>query len=220
MKTLYDSGLHHPFVAYVAGLALLFAIARRLPFLLGFLVVFSVAILADATVTGAWSPLSSESPLYTPLSILFVILGDLRYFLLVERYASPSRPFAAVLSRALAISLLVPVATVLLREIVPAMGSSRVLFLVYELLLFALVLAYSRVRLRPAAAIGEPHRLFLSRVSAFVLVQYAGWAAADVLVLSGAEVGHLLRIAPNVLYYALFLPFVLVTAPDEELRAR
>jgi hypothetical protein len=220
MKPLYDSGFHHPFVAYVAGLALLFALARRLPFLHGFLVVFSVAILADATVTGAWSPVGSESPLYTPLSVLFVILGDLRYFLLVERYALPSRPFAGVFSRALAVSLLVPVATVLLREIVPAMGSPRVLFLVYELMLFTLVFAYSRMRLRPTAAIGEPYRRFLSRVSAFVLVQYAGWATADVILLSGAEVGHLVRIAPNVLYYALFLPFVLVTAPDEELRAR
>jgi hypothetical protein len=218
MKSIYDSALHHPFIAYVAGLALLFAIARRLPFLLGYLVVFLVAIVADATITGAWSPLSTESPLYTPLSIVFVILGDLRYFLLVERYTSQSRPFVTVLSRALAVSLLVPIASVVLREIVPAMESSRVLFLVYELLLFVLVLGYSRVRLR--LMIDEPHRRFLTRVSAFVLVQYAGWAAADVILLAGADVGHLLRIAPNVLYYALFLPFVLATAPDGELRAR
>jgi hypothetical protein len=220
MKALYDSALHHPVIAYVAGLALLIALARRLPFLLDFLVVFLVAILADATVTGAWSPVSAESPVYTALSIAFVILGDLRYFLLVERYTSPSHPFTAVLARALAVSLLVPVSSVVLRELVPAMESSRVLFLVYEVLLFSLVLGYSRVRLRGPAAIDEPHQRFLSRVSAFVLVQYAAWATADVILLAGADVGHLLRIVPNVLYYALFLPFVLVTAPDEELRAR
>jgi hypothetical protein len=220
MKSLYDSGFHHPFIAYVIGIGLLFAIARRLPFLLGFLVVFLVAILADAMVTGAWSPVASESPLYTPLSILFVILGDLRYFLLMERYTAPSRAFSAVLARALGVSLIVPVASTVLREIVPAMESPRVLFLVYELLLFALVAVFSRLHLRAGAGSSEAHRRFLSRVSAFVLVQYAGWAIADVILLSGADIGHILRIVPNVLYYALFLPFVFATAPEEELRLR
>ena len=61
MKAAYDSAWHHPFIAYVAGLALLFAIARQLPFLYGYLLVFLVTILADATVTGGWSPVPLDT---------------------------------------------------------------------------------------------------------------------------------------------------------------
>ena len=60
MKAIYDSAWHHPFAAYVAGLVLLFAIARRLPFLYAYLVVFLVEILADAVATGAWSPITED----------------------------------------------------------------------------------------------------------------------------------------------------------------
>ncbi|MEZ4253518.1 MAG: hypothetical protein R3B99_35360 [Polyangiales bacterium] len=43
---------------------------------------------------------------------------------------------------------------------------------------------------------------------------YALWATADVVLLLGVELGHLLRIVPNVLYYAVFLVFVAATAPS------
>jgi hypothetical protein len=52
-------------------------------------------------------------------------------------------------------------------------------------------------------------------VASFEIVQYALWALADVLILSGMSWGFLLRIVPNSLYYAFFLPFVWWTAPRE-----
>gem|GEM_PF-5782227 len=53
-------------------------------------------------------------------------------------------------------------------------------------------------------------------VLAFVTVQYTLWATADVLILAGHDAGFALRLAPNALYYGLFLPFVYATAPANE----
>jgi hypothetical protein len=47
---------------------------------------------------------------------------------------------------------------------------------------------------------------------------YFGWASCDVLILSGVEAGHLLRIVPNVLYYGALLPFILLRAPASAVR--
>ena len=42
---------------------------------------------------------------------------------------------------------------------------------------------------------------------------YFGWAACDVLILLDIELGHLLRVVPNVIYYGAFLVLVFVRAP-------
>ena len=47
-------------------------------------------------------------------------------------------------------------------------------------------------------------------VSLFFVVQYALWVSADVLILSGIDLAYLFRIVPNVTYYGLFVPFVLL----------
>lgn len=210
MKELYDSGLHHPLVAYVAGLALLVAVARRLPFLQAYLVLFTGAILADATVTGAWSPVPANSALGTVLAIVFVVLGDLRVFVLFERYGRGERDLGRVLRVALPVSLVVPVLTGLGSKVVPAMADGRVLFLVYECLLAVIYAGYLRLRQDPSARPDEVR--FARWVAAYGVVHYVGWALADVVILTGAEVGHLLRILPNVLYYGGFLPFVYLAA--------
>ena len=50
--------------------------------------------------------------------------------------------------------------------------------------------------------------LGLRRVLGYVAVYYALWASADVLILyGGLDVGWLLRVVPNQLYYAFFVPF-------------
>lgn len=213
-RAVYDSAFHHPLVAYAIGLVTLLLLARRLGFLYGYVAVFLVEILADATVTGALSPIPSGTTAYTVGSVVFVILGDFRYFLLLERVARPAESLGRVVARALAISLIVPLGSGIASRFVPAMAADdRVLYLVYELAAFALVVVLARRRLATTSA--EPEeRTFLRRVTALFAGLYAGWAAADVIILAGAEVGHLIRIVPNVLYYAVFVPFVLVTAPD------
>jgi hypothetical protein len=49
----------------------------------------------------------------------------------------------------------------------------------------------------------------------FELVLYVGWALSDVVILVGHDVGYLFRLVPNVLYYAVFVPFALRSAPAE-----
>jgi len=101
---------------------------------------------------------------------------------------------------------------------VPSLAANeRVQYLVYEAMFAALALAWRLVvlpaRLRQATP--EARRWALSATT-FVLAQYALWATADVLILAGHDAGFALRLAPNALYYGLFLPFVYATAPANE----
>lgn len=213
MKALYDSGWHHPFAAYLglAVLAVLLARAPRGTFLFRWAALFGLVLAADATITGAWSPLPSSSPLFTPLSIAFVILGDARFFFLQERFARPDASRLQVTIVAALTSLVVPVTSTLLREVFPLLSEGRWLFLGYELLALAFVLGTWLVRYRPA--LEAESRRWLGRVTALFVTLYALWATADVLILWGVELGHLLRIVPNVLYYAVFLVATVALAP-------
>lgn len=212
MKSIYDSAWHHPFVAYVVGAFLLFEIARRLPFLYAYSVVFLVSILADATVTGGWSPIPLGTTAYTVFSVLFIILGDLRYFVLVERATHPSDKFSRVLLWSVGVSLIMPAASGVLTRVVPAMQNDRVLYLVYEAVMGCVVLGLDRWRYR-AHDMPVAIRAWVHGVSVLFATLYFGWALADLVLLLGFELGHLLRVVPNVLYYGAFLPFVFLTAP-------
>lgn len=212
MKALYDSPWHHPFVAYAVGLIFVFAIARQLPFLYGYLTVFLVAILADATVTGAWSPVPLNTQAYTVFSVVFIILGDLRYFVLCERVSRPEDSLLQTLLFSVPMSFLVPVTTFIMTKTIPAMQDDRVLYIVYESAMGFIVLGLDRYRFG-ARKIRDDMRRWLHEASLLFATLYFGWAACDVLILSGVELGHGLRLLPNVLYYGAFLPFVLWRAP-------
>jgi hypothetical protein len=213
VKALYDSGWHHPFAAYLGlvVLAVLLARAPRGAFLFRWAAFFGLVLAADATITGAWSPLPSSSPLFTPLSIAFVILGDARFFYLQERFARPAASRLRVTIVAALTSLVVPVSSTLLRHALPLDSDGRWLFLTYELLALGWVLGTWRVRY------GRDHdpetRRWLVRVTAIFATLYALWATADVLILLDVELGYLLRIVPNVLYYAVFLVATVALAP-------
>jgi hypothetical protein len=215
VKSIYDSAWHHPFVAYVVGLCLLWALARRLPFLYAYLVVFLVLILADATATGAWSPVPMGTPAYTAFSVLFIILGDLRYFVLAERVTRPSDTLLRTLAFSLPISFAIPVTTEIMRQTLPFMSDDRVLYVVYESAMVVLVLALDRFRF--ARRSGEPAlRRWVHEVSLLFAGLYFGWASCDVLILCGIELGHFLRMVPNVLYYGALLPFIFIRAPASQ----
>jgi len=52
-------------------------------------------------------------------------------------------------------------------------------------------------------------RDFLRDALAYLALYYALWAGADVLIqIAGLDVGWLLRVVPNQLYYAFWIPFV------------
>jgi hypothetical protein len=215
VKVIYDSAWHHPFVAYVAGLALLWALARRLPFLYAYLVVFLVLILADATATGAWSPIPMGTPAYTAFSVIFIILGDLRYFVLAERVTRPSASFWQTFAFSLPISFLMPVVSEVMRQSFAFMQDDRVLYIVYEGAMVVLVLALDRLRFG-RRTVDPAITRWVHEVSLLFAGLYFGWASSDVLILCGVEWGHLLRIVPNVLYYGALLPFILIRAPKSQ----
>jgi hypothetical protein len=223
-QSIYDSAWYAPGLFWLSGLLFLAYLVRDRPFVFAYLILFTVEIMVDALVTGGVSPTQGHPALHQQLAILFVILGDFRYFLLVERFVAPggSRPnLGRVTALALAQSFLIPVLSYAVMAAIPSISTStrenaRVTFLLYEAMFTVLALVLRFVVL-PRRLIGRPESeaQFLRSVTSFVLVQYAGWAFADILILSGASWGYGVRLIPNTMYYAGFLPYVYLKAPKE-----
>lgn len=219
-ETLYASPWHHPGIAFIAATAFVLVRARGQSFLGAWATIFLFEIVADAMVTGGFAPVPKASGLEQGLGITFVILGDFRYFLLVEVFvrsrAAPhglGPPQAWVVAALLA--FIVPVASIVPQRLWPASFENvRMVFLVYELMMFTLVFTLRLAVLpRRLESFDGQLRAWLLRVTTFVIVQYGLWATADVIVLSGVDAGHLLRLVPNALYYGAFVPFVFLSAP-------
>lgn len=218
-EAVYGSTWHHPVAFWVVGLPLLVFLALRLKSAryrraLGLLLAFQLLILTDAWLTSAWSPFADGTAAKTAVAVTFVILGDLRYLLILQRFGLDEEKAASPLRRwavPLAASLVVPIASK-----VVAVGwadQPRVLFLVYELMFAALAIGVLVVVLPRRRDAQAP--LWVKRLTQFEIAQYILWASADVVILSGHDVGFLLRLVPNVMYYALFVPFAWWSAPEE-----
>lgn len=183
-------------------------------FLRLYVIAFCVETIADPICTGPLTRfLGLGDPASTGVMFVFVLLGDFRVFLLVSYLTRADRaPWRAVGEAGLW-TLIVPVAAGVTRAFLGLLVDDlpqQVLWLVYEVafLLVALVL---RNRVVPRR-LGDPSALRcrqLQAVTTYVAIYYALWATADGLILfAGHEVGWLLRVVPNQLYYALYLPWV------------
>jgi hypothetical protein len=221
-KHLYESPWHNPALIIVVNAALLVLALRSRSALRAFLLVFAAEILLDATLTNDYSPVPKS--VLQSITIAFVIVGDARVLLLLERIRSaPTRErwtprwAIAPMLTALAFAFVVPVSQAVLLKSAPSLfAKSRAIFLAYECLAFVGILAYYALRLRPALREAEPAFARWARsIVAFVAVQYALWASADVVILQGIDAGFALRLVPNLLYYAAFLPFVWRSVPKE-----
>jgi mono/diheme cytochrome c family protein len=226
-ERIYDSAWHHPMLCWLAApfiLAALIAAHERhsSPFHLRYALSWLVLIVLDALWTGAVPPLPPEHPVTRLIPIAFVLLGDTRYFQLVETILPAGgrpRTTRAALLRALLLALIVPVTTTALRLLQPQLvPSMRVLYLIYELLFVALLLVLLVIlprRLRRSPRTGQQKlRLRTVRVlTAFELAQYGLWALCDALILHGVDAALLLRIVPNLLYYVAFVPFAYFVVP-------
>lgn len=198
-KALYDSPLWLPILPCAVALAMLLHAALRMSgqnrTVRAYAVFFAVMAAADGWLGGAWTPLPAAGALTTTSVVFFVILGDFRYFLATRLGVLTLR---VALVRALLLAFLVPVATQLLVRVpFPNLGPNA-LFLAYELTFLAVIVA-DHVR--------APRTAQSRALLRFECVQYALWATADVLILSDVTPGYLLRIVPNVMYYAAFVPF-------------
>jgi hypothetical protein len=210
MKEVYSSQLILPLLPFLTA-PIAFLLGLRLRSLLGVIIAaFAIEIALDAWLTGSLSPLHAPAGLEWVVPVVFVILGDLRYFVVVE--ACTPRPVlwrSALLS--LALAFVVPVTTQIARALFKRVHDDEsVNYLVYELLFFLLAIVM-RLFVVPPRMEGSDAgaRTLALRVSEFEIVQYGLWACADIVILSGLEgPGYALRIVPNVLYYVGFLFFV------------
>jgi hypothetical protein len=175
-------------------------------------IVFAFETLIDPLATG---PLLralglADGPLGTAVMVLFVLLGDFRVYLLVFALLAlaAGRTWQSALPRAALWTLLVPAIALplnaLLRRALPQLDPNSV-WLVYETTFTVVALL-----LRAHAAAAPPRvRGALRAVLGYVALYYALWALSDVLIQFFAlDVGWLLRIVPNQLYYAFWIPFV------------
>ncbi len=216
-EELYSSAWNHPGAAWASAFIMLLVVLRRLPFFWAFLIGALAMTSADAMITGGYSRLGGEtSAIFPILSFFFVLFGDWRLYLLTERFSGSKGPSVWLRSGAIAIipSLLVYV----IGKVSPDFFAvSRVLYLTYELTFIALAFLYFAFVLRPRLAnLGADTARWLKIVFSFFLIGYVGWALSDVIILSGFEWGHGLRILPNLMYYAGIIPVVYFTAPAEE----
>lgn len=230
-EALYGSGWQHPGMAFLGVLPVALLLGLRRPFVHAWAIACMVLSVADAYLTGSSTPVPTGARL--GFSIAFVILGDLRYFVLVERFvrSAPSeRPPASprglgslcVWVVAIPLAFVVPLTTTLFLKaiLVETLAPLRNTFLFYEstFLVLALVLRFV-VMPRRTAALDPELRRWLLLVTTFEVVQYGLWVSIDVVIFSGADVGYLLRFVPNFLYYVAFVPFVYLTAPKVSGRA-
>lgn len=216
-KVISESAWHHPGLAFALCAIAAVVVLRRVPPgpLRSALLVFTAMTALDAWLTGALMPLPHGSQLAQNVSIAFVILGDLRLFVLLERFRN-ERSWRVAIALAVIFSFAVPIAqAIAIRSAPDTFNELRRIYLVYET--FFAVLAATLLILRyPSRSASTPALgWYATSLVAFFLVQYALWIACDVLILSGFEFGYGLRLVPNALYYGLFLVFAAVRAPVE-----
>jgi len=177
--------------------------------------VFAVETLIDPIATGpmlkalGWGDNSAG----TVVSFLFVYLGDFRVLALIFGVALASGGLPRALGTAARWSLIVPVVAggsyAALSAAFPEM-SGQVLWLIYELGFLTLAIYLSRRWIEVNSAdLTAPSVAFLRDAAGFAAVYYALWACADLLITyGGLDAGWAIRIVPNQLYYAVWIPFV------------
>jgi hypothetical protein len=162
----------------------------------------------------AWAAVFAVETIVDPLAVglggvsmfPFVYLGDFRVFLLLLGVLEPERPLPGTIARAAAWTLVVPAVALSLHRLIQASAGpvpDTILWLIYECA-FAILALWWRARLIPARR--PPAERYLRAVLAYVAVYYLLWAAADVLILAGWDGGWALRVVPNQLYYAFWVP--------------
>lgn len=215
---IYQSPWHNPGLLCLGnGIFLVYLLARKSghSFLRKFLFACAFLAMADVLITGGLSPVPIALQGYVPFP--FIILGDTRFFFLVQQYSRPNLPIRTFYKSFL-VSLIVPATSWFAQQLFFPAADARWMFLLYESL-FIVVAACFVWRVFPARGascdIPSNQRRWLRGIILFELVFYALWITADIVILSGHEVGYLMRIVPNVLYYCGFVWFVALSAPKE-----
>ena len=194
-------------VIVVPALFLLWRATRRRPtdtpaarFVDAWAIVFAIETIVDPVATGPFVRWLGAGDTWLGQAILFLVvwLGDFRVFLLVFGVGDAEHPARAA-RRAAAWTFVVPLSTIVVLQLLHALRGELpgvVMWIVYETGFTTLALLLRR-GMAP----------YPRAVLAYAATYYALWLAADVLVLAGVDAGWALRIVPNQLYYAFFVPF-------------
>lgn len=203
------------FPAIVANALLILAVLVYRPKLTKYLLIFAVTTLVDILVASHIIPISN-SGVQTSLEYLFVLIGDLRFIILLafllyaQKRMGDLHAFKAdgsVFKPALVFTLAPTLMVAAIEYARPGLlFIGRHKFLAYELIFFTLTFLWIFVVL-PQKNLPEVERRFLRRVSIPVFLFYGLWPAADLLILNSLEIGYVLRVVPNFLYYCAFLPW-------------
>lgn len=181
----------------------------------GYAIAVAIQTMLDAVAT---TPLTrwlgiGDGPIGTAVMLVFVLLGDFRVYLLLFGLLAlrEGRSWQSALGRSAAWTLIVPLFAYATSHALHAAVTglhANTLWLVYETSFAVLALAL-RASLPRLLERGSARYHYLRAVLLYVAIYYALWAGADVLIqIAALDIGWLLRIVPNQLYYAWFAPFV------------
>jgi len=186
-------------------------------FLSRYTLLWAVLTMLDPIATG---PLSRTLGIAgeqagTLVMFVFVLLGDLRVFVLLfglPAQSSSSEPAQRWRVRAVGFSLIVPLATGALYGTLSWLYPDipgQTMWLIYEASFFAMAIWLARRAIPEAVGPEHPElRALLTSCAAYAATYYALWAACDIAILAGVDAAWAVRAVPNQLYYALWIPFV------------
>ena len=184
---------------------------RETAFIGAYCLAWTVETMLDPIIGGPVSQALGWSNHFagTIVMFLFVLLGDLRVFVLVFGLAGGGRvPWP----RTLGLLFVVPLTTGILYGTAAWWNPEihgQVMWLTYELSFVGMTIWLARKELPPNLAEDRPELAAMLRTClGYVAAYYSLWAACDVLILLDIEEGWALRMVPNQLYYALWVPFV------------
>jgi hypothetical protein len=192
---------------------------RASRFLRAYAILFTLETMIDPLAGGPllrWLGLA-DRPEAMIVVFFFVLLGDFRVFVLVFGLEAirAGRGLGRAFAEAAAWTLIVPTVTFVVHRTLTAIAGplpGQALWLIYELD-FLVIAFVMRERIVPARVADSRLRAYLRTVLAYVALYYGLWASADVLILAtGADRAWALRMVPNQLYYALYVPFVYFVA--------
>lgn len=191
------------------------ATTRDAAFVRAYATFFAVETVLDSLATGPLTKLLglAGTPVGLAVLIFFVLLGDFRVLYLLQRLSFPERTRERLLAESAAWTLIVPLSALSIRSALDTVAGplgENAIWLIYELCFLVLAIALRQVVLpRWVVGPGRARRLaYLRSVAAYAAVYYALWATADVLIqVLDLDLGWALRVIPNQLYYAFFVPF-------------
>lgn len=222
---VYYSDLQSPYALLVVPLAFL-AWRAAVPtderravvpdaarFVAGLTLFFAVATIVDPLSTGPLLRTEALSDTFatTAIPFFFVLLGDLRVLWLAIGVARPERSAGQNFGWAAGTTLLVPafagVGYALLHFFVPDVHG-QLLWMLYEGGFLALCIFLSRAWVPRTLSAAPERASYVRALLGFSAAYYALWLIADLFIVgAGMDLGWAIRIVPNQLYYAFWVPF-------------